>query len=149
MPNGIIDLIITNIAMPLSLTKAHFTVLIGILMMPLWYFPAVWIIKKRNIDIFQDQDVSNEDVIKSAVNDDSDVKHFISGLGGQDNIETVGNCFTRLRVQVKNPELIDKSEIEKGKQTGVVINGNNVQIIIGMHVETYKEKMCDVLGLEA
>ena len=149
MPNGIIDLIITNIAMPLSLTKAHFTVLIGILMMPLWYFPAVWIIKKRNIDIFQDQDISNEDVIKSAVNDNSDVKHFITGLGGQNNIETVGNCFTRLRVQVKNPELINKSEIEKGKQTGVVVNGNNVQIIIGMHVETYKEKMCDALGLEA
>ncbi len=150
MPNGVIDLIITNIAILLSLTEAHFTVLIGILMMPLWYFSTVWIIQKRKIDIFQDQDESVvESSSKQTINDNEDVKFFIEGLGGEANIETVGNCFTRLRVQVKKPELVNKAIIEKGKQTGVVVNGNNVQIIIGMHVETYKERMCDSLGLEA
>ncbi len=147
-PDGIINLIVTNIAVPISLTHTHFTLCIGLAMLPVWYFSTVWIIKKRNVNIFLEN--NNDEIAPGEViSQQDDAYIFIEGLGGKDNIETVGNCFSRIRIQVKNPALVDESIIKKGKQAGIVVNGNNVQIIIGMHVEIYKEKMCDILNIEA
>ena len=53
-------------------------------------------------------------------------------LGGKDNIRTLGNCYTRVRVEVKQ---IDKCQIEQLKKMeeamGVVTEGNQVQIVVG------------------
>ena len=34
---------------------------------------------------------------------DAGIADLVAGLGGKDNIEELENCFTRLRVNVKNP----------------------------------------------
>ncbi|HAK0877753.1 TPA: PTS transporter subunit EIIB, partial [Listeria monocytogenes] len=76
-------------------------------------------------------------------------KLIISGLGGPDNIESVSNCFTRLRVDVKDLEKVDEATLKNHPlQKGVVYSGNNVQIIIGMGVQDVKDEVCERLGLE-
>ena len=64
-----------------------------------------------------------------------DVQDLIDGLGGPDNITGALNCFTRLRVDLKNMEMIDEDIINKFENKGIVRGNNNVQIIIGMKVQ--------------
>lgn len=54
-------------------------------------------------------------------------------VGGKDNIETCGNCMTRLRLKVTSNSLISASIKEelKGRVNGVIINGSEVQIVFG------------------
>ncbi|MBS3046167.1 PTS N-acetylmuramic acid transporter subunit IIBC [Enterobacter mori] len=54
-------------------------------------------------------------------------------VGGKDNIETCGNCMTRLRLKVTSTSLISESIKEelKGLVNGVIINGSEVQIVFG------------------
>ncbi|WP_346808483.1 PTS N-acetylmuramic acid transporter subunit IIBC [Enterobacter chuandaensis] len=54
-------------------------------------------------------------------------------VGGKDNIETCGNCMTRLRLKVTSTSLISASIKEelKGLVNGVIINGSEVQIVFG------------------
>lgn len=59
---------------------------------------------------------------------------IIALVGGQENIQSSGNCMTRLRIKVHTTDNID-NEINKkltGKVSGVVISGNEVQIIFGV-----------------
>ncbi|MGF1736347.1 alpha-glucoside-specific PTS transporter subunit IIBC [Photobacterium satsumensis] len=70
---------------------------------------------------------------------------FISALGGKDNIETLGNCATRLRVTVVDPNSVAGDRVFKQLGAiGVVRNGNAIQVIIGLSVSQIKEE-CSVL----
>jgi PTS system N-acetylglucosamine-specific IIC component len=58
------------------------------------------------------------------------------GLGGDDNVVSVDNCATRLRVEVKNMDKVDQNKI---KSTGVhgikVIGSESIQVIVGTNVQ--------------
>lgn len=61
---------------------------------------------------------------------------IVEGLGGNENIRTVDNCATRLRVEVSDMKKVDQPLI---KSTGVhgihVIGSNNIQVIVGTNVQ--------------
>ena len=73
---------------------------------------------------------------------------IIDGLGGSENIDTVNNCFTRLRVVVKNEKLVKKEVLETTENKGIVQNGNNVQLIYGIGVDKLKKAVNQKLGRE-
>lgn len=51
-------------------------------------------------------------------------------------------------VTVKDENKVEKGILEKvSQQKGIVENGKNIQVIIGMGVQTFKEEVCDVLGI--
>jgi len=59
-----------------------------------------------------------------------------AGLGGDDNVVEVDNCATRLRVEVKDPKLVDQKRIKATGVPGVqVVGKNSVQVIVGTHVQ--------------
>lgn len=61
--------------------------------------------------------------------------HIVEGLGGAENILNTDNCMTRLRVQVKNAALVkDKEWFKPTGSAGLVVKGNNIQIIYGPKV---------------
>ena len=43
---------------------------------------------------------------------------IIRGLGGKENIIDVQNCYTRLRVEVHNPDLVSEAIIRESKPDG-------------------------------
>lgn len=57
------------------------------------------------------------------------------GLGGRENIEVVDNCYTRLRVTVKDVDIIDEPRLKATGAKGVIKQGNNVQVVYGLHVK--------------
>ncbi|MFS0967780.1 PTS transporter subunit EIIC [Enterococcus thailandicus] len=67
---------------------------------------------------------------------------IVAGLGGAENIESIVNCYTRLRVDVKDEQKVDIDLLkQKVKASGIVDKGKHIQIIIGMGVEEEREKV--------
>ena len=64
---------------------------------------------------------------------------IIAGLGGRANIEVVDNCYTRLRVTVKDIAIINEPQLKATGAKGVIKQGNNVQVVYGLHVKKMRE----------
>ncbi len=52
---------------------------------------------------------------------------IVAALGGSENIEAVDNCYTRLRLVVKDPGVVDEQKLKETGSKGVIKSGNNVQ----------------------
>lgn len=76
-------------------------------------------------------------------------KEILSVLGDKDNISFFSHCATRLRASVKDRGLLKEDEIRKIK--GVIDyrwTGDQIQIIIGTHVNDVYDEICDIAGFE-
>ncbi|POP42210.1 PTS N-acetylmuramic acid transporter subunits IIBC [Superficieibacter electus] len=74
---------------------------------------------------------------------------IITLVGGNENITSCGNCMTRLRLRVLDTTRIDNTISEKlaGQVSGVVINGNEVQVVFGVgKAQRAAEAMNALLG---
>lgn len=60
---------------------------------------------------------------------------IVDGLGGHENLLTVGNCATRLRVTVKDASKVDEKILKSAGAKGVFVKGNAIQVVIGTQVE--------------
>ncbi|WP_114570634.1 N-acetylglucosamine-specific PTS transporter subunit IIBC [Exiguobacterium flavidum] len=67
---------------------------------------------------------------------------ILAGLKGPDNVTSIDNCATRLRLQVKDASIIDEAAIKAAGAKGIMKMGaKNVQIIIGTDVEFVADAM--------
>lgn len=70
----------------------------------------------------------------------------LEGVGGKDNVETIDNCITRLRLTVKDDSLVDDKKIKSAGVSGVIHPSKNaVQVVVGMqvqHVADEFKKLC-------
>src|SRR5699024_7021848 len=74
----------------------------------------------------------------------------IQGLGGAENIESVTNCATRLRVTVVDDALTvsDQEFQEEMEAMGVVRGSNSIQLIYGVRVQSITTRVKDLLGID-
>ena len=56
-------------------------------------------------------------------------------LGGFDNLLSIDNCATRLRLEVADPLLVDEQALKALGARGVFRAGKNLQVVIGTRVE--------------
>lgn len=70
---------------------------------------------------------------------------IVTGLGGPDNLNEVGNCATRLRVNVKDNSEVDEALLKSTGAAGVTVKGNNVQVIYGPKVANIKSNVDEYL----
>ncbi|ONI39102.1 PTS sugar transporter subunit IIC [Candidatus Epulonipiscium fishelsonii] len=152
--SGIVDAVVLNSVFDISLTKIYIPIIVGIIMTAVMYFTFVFLINKLNLKTpgrEEDIEIKADNTIKGTPSKftDKDIEYIIEGMGGINNIISVGNCFTRLRCQVKDKSLINKELLNKVNSSGVVINNENVQIIIGMKVEGLKTRVCAAIGMDS
>ncbi|RWU64255.1 PTS glucose transporter subunit IIBC, partial [Salmonella enterica subsp. enterica serovar Typhimurium] len=63
-------------------------------------------------------------------------KIVLEGLGGKDNITSIDNCITRLRLEIKDYTLVNEKKIKSAGVAGVIRPGKtSVQVIIGPKVQ--------------
>ena len=61
---------------------------------------------------------------------------ILEGLGGKENITSVDNCITRLRLEIKDYTAVDEKKIKSAGISGVIRpSKTSVQIIIGPKVQ--------------
>ena len=63
-------------------------------------------------------------------------KIVLDGVGGKDNVESIDNCITRLRLVIKDYTKVDEKKIKSAGVAGVVRpSQKDVQVIIGTKVQ--------------
>ena len=78
---------------------------------------------------------------------DSQAERIITLLGGRENIVLVDACMTRLRVTVKDADVVgDKNMWKKTGSIGLIIKDCGVQAIYGPKADILKCKIIDILG---
>lgn len=61
---------------------------------------------------------------------------ILAGLGGKNNITSVDNCITRLRVEIKDYTAVDEKKIKSAGVAGVIRpSKTSVQVIVGTQVQ--------------
>lgn len=72
---------------------------------------------------------------------------FLAHLGGAENITSVNNCATRLRVSVADPSLVGtEADFKSSGALGLVNKGKALQVIVGMDVPQVRDKFEDLVN---
>ena len=84
----------------------------------------------------EDDDV-DETTVKLANNNFTEVaKIVLEGVGGKENVASIDNCITRLRLEIKDYTKVDEKKIKSAGVAGVVRpSQKDVQVIIGTKVQ--------------
>lgn len=79
----------------------------------------------------------NETQAELTDNDFTNVaKIVLEGLGGKDNVASIDNCVTRLRLEVKDYTKVNEKKIKSAGVAGVIRPGkSSVQVVIGTQVQ--------------
>ncbi len=91
-----------------------------------------------------EDDTANNDA--KTVSDNGQPERIIALLGGRENITLVDACMTRLRVTVKNPDLVaDKDAWKAEGALGLVKKDTGIQAIYGPKADVLKSDINDIL----
>lgn len=153
---GLIDLTLFGILQGNAKTNWIWVVIVGLGYFVVYYLLFSFLIKKLNLktpgreeDDEETKLYTKADVQKSkeiASKSDSDIsKLIVEGLGGKENIVSIDCCATRLRVTIKNSELISESKLKGTGASGVIKKGEGVQVIYGPKVNIIKSNVEDYL----
>ncbi len=163
-PNGMIDFLLFNL--PLGIEKTHWPmyILVGLMYFAIYYLVFRFLIKKFNFKTVGREDTGEETKLysKKDYNEkkagasanpqgEDDIAGVIVGaLGGASNINTVTNCYTRLRLTLDNPEAVNEDVLKQQTgASGVIIRDKNVQVVYGLQVTSIRKAVDSYLGFSA
>lgn len=168
-PNGFIDFLLMNVPLGIQKTGWPMYILVGLVFFVIYFIVFRVLIQLMNLKTIGREDDGNETKLYSkqdymekkstgqtqtaaASNNDRESIGLtvVELLGGKDNIESVTNCYSRLRTVLKDPDLVDEAGLKNETQaSGVVKKGNNVQVVYGVQVGSVRKAVDQVLGFES
>ena len=85
----------------------------------------------------REDDDADETTVKLANDNFTEVaKIILEGIGGKENVASIDNCITRLRLEIKDYTAVDEKKIKSAGVAGVIRPGkNSVQVVIGTKVQ--------------
>ena len=85
----------------------------------------------------REDDDEDETTVKLANNDFTAVAATIlEGVGGKENVTSIDNCITRLRLEIKDYTKVDDKKIKSAGVAGVIRpSKTTVQVIVGTQVQ--------------
>lgn len=169
-PNGFIDFLLYNVPLGIERTRWPMYILVGVIYFVLYYVIFRFIITKFNLStigrekrsedtrLYSKKDyqeakegrkTSTEPTDSPSTSDDK-AAVIVSALGGAENIESVTNCYTRLRLVLKDPNKVDEHVLrDETGANGVVVRNQNVQVVYGMQVNKIRKQVDHYLGIES
>ena len=95
----------------------------------------------------EDDDLEAEKSAVLANNDYTAVaKTVLEGLGGKENVTSLDNCITRLRLEIKDYTKVDEKKIKSAGIAGVIRpSKTSVQVIVGTKVQFVADEMKKML----
>jgi len=140
-------------------------VVVGLMFFAIYYFTFRLLITKLNLKTIGREDDGQEtklyskqdykeskgskDVATQTGTKDTGLASTIVGaLGGADNIQSVTNCYTRLRLVLEEPDKVDESVLKNETgANGIIVKGQNVHVVYGLQVENVRKAVDKYLGI--
>lgn len=120
-------------------TKAGLLLFVGLIYGLIYFVIFYFLIIKLDL---KTPGRGDEDIVDANPNpgpkDDYDqlAQQYMEALGGKDNVESIDNCVTRLRLSIKDLSKVDDNNIKSIGAKGVLRFGKkDLQVIIGTDVE--------------
>ncbi|HLR63657.1 MAG TPA: N-acetylglucosamine-specific PTS transporter subunit IIBC [Lentibacillus sp.] len=124
-------------------------ILQGLVFAVLYYFLFRFLIVKLNLNTpGREEDEPGEGEVDESYNveegtlasekDETAVmaEEIYQGLGGDENVRTVDNCVSRLRLEVEDMDKVDQDKIKATGVPGVnVVGKHNIQVVVGTQVQ--------------
>lgn len=125
---------------------------IGILFTGIYFVVFTWMIKKfgyktpgredetEEVRLYSKADYREKQAAEKSGSASGTADKILDAMGGKDNIAELTNCATRLRVTVKDENLVkDASVFKLAGAHGIVKKGKSLQVIIGLSVPSVRE----------
>ncbi len=145
---GVIDWLVFGVLQG-SATRWYLVPIVGIVWFLLYYNIFKWYIIKHDVKTPGRETMGDVDIDKAeykATNKDFDIALILENMGGAENIVTLDNCITRLRMEVKDTSKFDEVKLKELGALGVVIlDAEHAQVIIGPKVHAVKADLEDLL----
>ena len=155
---GIIDLTLFGIIQGNAKTNWIMVPLVGIFYFIVYFFLFRFLILRNNyltpgrevgddeVKLYTRADYNRKKEGSDASRAPSDVSPLIlEGLGGKDNLVSLDCCATRLRVSVKDSDLVSDAKLRQSGASGVIRRGGGVQVVYGPQVAVIKSELEDYL----
>jgi PTS system N-acetylglucosamine-specific IIC component len=112
---------------------------IGLVFGVIYYVVFRFAITKFNLKTpgREDDDEGEESNVKLANNDFTQIASIIlKGVGGKENVVSIDNCVTRLRLEIKDQANVDEKVIKSAGVSGVIRPGKtSLQVVVGTQVQ--------------
>lgn len=165
-PNGFIDFLLYNVPLGFERTRWPIFILVGIAFFIIYYLTFRFLITKFKFktigreDSVQDTKLYSKKDYQAAksgqlvetVTGDREAETgsapvIVQALGGPENIDTITNCYTRLRLTLKDPALVDEQTLRTDTgASGVIVKDQNVQVVYGLQVNSVRRSVEKYLG---
>ncbi|MGO2199800.1 N-acetylglucosamine-specific PTS transporter subunit IIBC [Pseudolactococcus laudensis] len=142
---GLVDFVL-SLRVPIA-NQPLMLVVLGLIMAVVYYFVFTFVIKTFNLMTpGREEGEGEEDLDLDASLGDNKFKALAAliyvGLGSMENIVSIDNCTTRLRLVVKDTAKADQDKIKATGVPGVrVIDKENIQVIVGTEVQFVADEM--------
>ncbi|WP_040211111.1 N-acetylglucosamine-specific PTS transporter subunit IIBC [Clostridium polynesiense] len=145
---GFVDFFLSS-RLPLA-NKPFMLLILGLIFGAAYYILFRFLIVKFNLNTpgREEDEISEKEMNTKLANDDyyQVAKTILEGLGGKDNVVSVDNCITRLRIEVTDITLVNDKKIKSAGVAGIIKPGKtSVQIIIGTQVQFVADELNKLL----
>ncbi len=150
---GLIDLTLFGVLQGNAKTNWLMIPLVGVFYFIVYFLLFRFLIRKRNY-LTPGREVGDNDDVKLYTRADYNEKKastkessretsrlILEGLGGRENVATLDCCATRLRVSVKDPDLVNDARLRESGASGVIRRGSGVQVVYGPQVSVIKSEL--------
>lgn len=149
---GFIDFLLFGALQGNAKTNWMLVPVVGVVWFFLYYFSFKFFITKFNIMTPGRGEDDTAESTQSSLTTKESLKEaaiqIVAALGGQENIEDVDACITRLRVSVKDKDKVDREELKKIGAAGVLEVSGGIQAIFGAKAILYKNIIVDLLNID-
>jgi len=145
---GLTDLVFSS-QLPLA-QKVWLILPLGIAAAVIFYIVFRFAITKFDLKTpgREDDEIGDDEMNAVLANNDFTrvAEIILAGLGGKENVTSLDNCVTRLRLEVKEYTAVDEAKIKSAGISGVIRpSKNSVQVIVGTKVQFVADEMKKML----
>lgn len=111
---------------------------IGLVFAVIYYVVFRFAITKFNLKTpgREDDDAEEMNAVLANNNYTEVASIILKGVGGKENITSIDNCVTRLRLEIKDQSRVDEKLIKSAGVSGVMRPGKtSLQVIVGTQVQ--------------
>ncbi|WP_174727623.1 N-acetylglucosamine-specific PTS transporter subunit IIBC [Mesobacillus harenae] len=144
---GLIDFVLSS-RLPLA-NMPYMLLVQGLVFGVIYYFLFRFLITKFNLTTpgrEEDEALGGDGAVVTGKDKVSIMAAQIyEGLGGDDNVVSVDNCVTRLRLEVKDMDAVDQKKIKATGVPGInIVSKKNIQVIVGTQVQFVADEIMKI-----
>lgn len=148
---GLVDFVL-SLVNPIA-NKPYMLILVGLVMAVVYYFVFDFMIKKFNLKTPGREEGEVEEIAASGSKDDKYsrlAQGVYNAIGGAENIRSVDNCTTRLRLELEDSSKADQAAIKALGMPGVnLINEHSFQVVVGTDVQFVSDELAHLYQVKA